>query len=319
MRVGGVGPGDGPQRASAMLARRSGSASSASSSAASRSAVSSASGTTTAPPASASSAGVAGLVVAGDVRRRHEHRRQADGGDLEAHRRARPEHADVGGGERPRHVVLVADLLVAGTASGRRTSSQSRSPTTWRTATSSRSRQRSASSTTARLIDSAPRLPPATSTRQRPAATPRAPLGRGPVARRGRRRATSGADRVAGDDGARAAACPGTTPPTPWRSGRPAGWPRRGACSARRRRSAPATAPPPARTAPTRSRRRRRRPRGRRRRTRPTAGHTARRMPSTAPTLASVSRRAMPRPGSSVTGMPVGGTSRASRPRSAPT
>ena len=51
--------------------------------------------------------GVARLLVGGDVRRRDQQRRQGGGGQLEARAGAAPTHREVGGGQRRRHVVLV--------------------------------------------------------------------------------------------------------------------------------------------------------------------------------------------------------------------
>ena len=71
--------------------------------------------------------GVVRLLIGGDEGRRHEHRREAHGGQLEAGARTGTTHRQVGGRERRRHVVLVPDG--AGTRGDR---GRSAPPRRWR-------------------------------------------------------------------------------------------------------------------------------------------------------------------------------------------
>ena len=127
----------------------------------------------TAAPASTIASALRGLVVAGRARERHEHRRDAGGGELGHGDRAGPAHRERRAGVQRLHVVFVAHELVlkpvSGTSRGRdeRAAHVARSrdaPVTWRTATSARSRQRSYRSRAASLSRPAPRLPPKTAT-----------------------------------------------------------------------------------------------------------------------------------------------------------
>ena len=190
--------------------------------------------------------GVAGLVVAGDERRRHQHDGQPDGGDLEAHRRARPEHADVGGGERRRHVGLVLHLLVDEPRPGRRRRRRDRLPVPAADDVADGDVVRSAHAPGQRdggVVDRAGAERAAGDEHDPPVAAAGRGRSRAAAMPAGERSTASdlGADRVAGDHRPGQRRARERRRRSPGRSGPRSGWPRRGACSARRRRSAPAT------------------------------------------------------------------------------
>ena len=268
--------------------------------------------------------GVAGLVVAGDVGRRHEHRREAGGRHLEAHRRSGAEDADVRRGQRGGHGGLVLDLLVHEAALGQFGGGGADVVPVAAADDVADRHHRAVGPAFGQpdggVVDRAgperatgdEHDPPILGELEGPAGGDHA----------GRRTVDGrhlGADRVAGDGRSRAAGSPERPRPRPGRTARRTGWPRRDGCSARRRRSGSATARPRRRTGTTRSRRGQARPW--------VAGAAAARWryrrragcPTTAATLAKVKRRWMPRPGRRVCSTPAAGTRSASTPRAAPT
>ena len=226
--VGGIGHG----HQSARLGRAR-----TSSSAASRSASSSASGTSTAAPARDQRFGVGGLVVAGGDRQRHEHGREADRGRARppSSRRPRPRPRrprPAAASTRSSYRRAVDEPVPAGVAAPARpavgaAASQSRAPTTWWMARSvavtpavgetrdglvdPRRTERSAEDRDARCGRRAGRAPARAASRSRGSVDGQ----------------DLGADRVAGDHRARQVGARERTPPTPWRTDRRAGWPRR--------------------------------------------------------------------------------------------